>query len=279
MTSFSEPRADTGTSRVDGESPVHITIETAIDDEHAETFYRLYLAAFGPLRTRAAARQVLHQGRVLRRDDRRPGVEVRRVGRRGHPDRPDHDHQVPGDGAVDQPGVLPGPLPRLRRAGRDLLPRLQPGASGESVPSRARADVPAGHAAAGRGPGDLRLRPVRLQRPSSGSPTASSDCSTAWATSRWCRSTARPTTTSGSTKKACRRPRVARPASRTERESKDRYGRSICRRVRSESPSSSRMTPTSGTCWKRSWTRPASTASPPRPARTASRPFATTRRS
>ena len=61
MTSFSEPRTDTGTSRVDGESPVHITIEAAIDDEHAETFYRLYLAAFGPLRTRAAARQVLHK--------------------------------------------------------------------------------------------------------------------------------------------------------------------------------------------------------------------------
>ena len=41
--------------------PVHITVEAAIDDEHAETFYELYLAAFGPLRTRAAARQVLHR--------------------------------------------------------------------------------------------------------------------------------------------------------------------------------------------------------------------------
>ena len=40
---------------------MRITIETAIDDEHAETFYQLYLAAFGPLRTRAAARQVLHK--------------------------------------------------------------------------------------------------------------------------------------------------------------------------------------------------------------------------
>ncbi len=46
---------------MDGDTPVRITIETAIDDEHAETFYQLYLAAFGPLRTRAAARQVLHK--------------------------------------------------------------------------------------------------------------------------------------------------------------------------------------------------------------------------
>ena len=46
----------------DAHSPVTITVETSIDNEHAETFYELYLAAFGPLRTRAAARQVLHHG-------------------------------------------------------------------------------------------------------------------------------------------------------------------------------------------------------------------------
>lgn len=45
--------------------PVRITIETAIDDEHAETFYELYLTAFGPLRTRAAARQVLHRSEFM----------------------------------------------------------------------------------------------------------------------------------------------------------------------------------------------------------------------
>lgn len=38
-----------------------ITIETTIDFQHAEVFYDLYLTAFGPLRTRAAARQVLHR--------------------------------------------------------------------------------------------------------------------------------------------------------------------------------------------------------------------------
>ena len=33
--------------------------------EHAERFYQLYLAAFGPLRTRAVARQVLHHDEFL----------------------------------------------------------------------------------------------------------------------------------------------------------------------------------------------------------------------
>ncbi len=36
-----------------------ITLESTIDDTAIETFYRLYLAAFEPLRTRAAARHVL----------------------------------------------------------------------------------------------------------------------------------------------------------------------------------------------------------------------------
>ena len=38
-----------------------ITLETAIDIEHAERFYDLYVKAFGRLRVKAAARQVLHQ--------------------------------------------------------------------------------------------------------------------------------------------------------------------------------------------------------------------------
>ena len=42
-------------------STVNITIETAIDLQHTELFYELYLKAFGELRTRAAARQVLHR--------------------------------------------------------------------------------------------------------------------------------------------------------------------------------------------------------------------------
>jgi hypothetical protein len=38
-----------------------LTIEAAIDSEHAQEFWELYLTAFEPLRTRAAARQVLHR--------------------------------------------------------------------------------------------------------------------------------------------------------------------------------------------------------------------------
>ncbi|HYP44111.1 MAG TPA: hypothetical protein VEQ66_02815 [Propionibacteriaceae bacterium] len=37
-----------------------VTVEMAIDPDHVERFYELYLEAFGPLRTRAPARQVLH---------------------------------------------------------------------------------------------------------------------------------------------------------------------------------------------------------------------------
>lgn len=53
-------------------SKVHITIETAIAPEHAETFYDLYLDAFGSLRKRAAARQVLHRNEFFEEmtDDR-----------------------------------------------------------------------------------------------------------------------------------------------------------------------------------------------------------------
>lgn len=36
-------------------------METVVDDATARGFYELYLAAFGPMRTRAAARNVLHE--------------------------------------------------------------------------------------------------------------------------------------------------------------------------------------------------------------------------
>lgn len=42
-----------------------ITVETTIDDDHAELFWQLYLTAFGPLRSRAVARQVLHHDEFL----------------------------------------------------------------------------------------------------------------------------------------------------------------------------------------------------------------------
>lgn len=44
---------------------LEVTIEAAVDDVHAEEFYQLYLAAFGPMRTRAAARQVLHRDEFM----------------------------------------------------------------------------------------------------------------------------------------------------------------------------------------------------------------------
>ena len=40
---------------------LHISIVTAIDPDQLDEFYDLYLEAFGPLRTRAVARQVLHR--------------------------------------------------------------------------------------------------------------------------------------------------------------------------------------------------------------------------
>ena len=45
--------------------PLEVTIETTIGGEHAEDFYRLYLDAFAPLRTKAAARQVLHRDEFM----------------------------------------------------------------------------------------------------------------------------------------------------------------------------------------------------------------------
>jgi len=44
-----------------GSPTLEVTIETAMNGEHAEDFYRLYLDAFEPLRTKSAARQVLHR--------------------------------------------------------------------------------------------------------------------------------------------------------------------------------------------------------------------------
>ncbi|MFI9509542.1 hypothetical protein [Nocardia sp. NPDC052566] len=40
---------------------LYVTIETSIPDEQIEMFHRLYEDAFGPLRTKAIARQVLHR--------------------------------------------------------------------------------------------------------------------------------------------------------------------------------------------------------------------------
>jgi hypothetical protein len=45
--------------------PIRITVENVIDGHHAEDFYGLYLTAFGPLQTRAVARQVLHQDEFM----------------------------------------------------------------------------------------------------------------------------------------------------------------------------------------------------------------------
>lgn len=40
---------------------VHVTVESTIPDDAIELFHRLYEEAFGPLRTKAIARQVLHR--------------------------------------------------------------------------------------------------------------------------------------------------------------------------------------------------------------------------
>jgi len=45
-------------------APLEVTIESVID-EHAEDFYRLYLDAFEPLRTKSAARHVLHRDEFM----------------------------------------------------------------------------------------------------------------------------------------------------------------------------------------------------------------------
>jgi hypothetical protein len=42
-----------------------LTVETTVSPAHQEEFYQLYLGAFSPLRTRAAARQVLHRHEFL----------------------------------------------------------------------------------------------------------------------------------------------------------------------------------------------------------------------
>ncbi|WP_227996160.1 hypothetical protein [Nocardia australiensis] len=42
-------------------SDLHVTVETAITDDRIEMFHELYEKAFGPLRTMAIARQVLHR--------------------------------------------------------------------------------------------------------------------------------------------------------------------------------------------------------------------------
>ena len=47
------PRTRTGRQQV--------TVLSELDDTTARTFWELYVTAFGPLRTRAAARQVLHE--------------------------------------------------------------------------------------------------------------------------------------------------------------------------------------------------------------------------
>ncbi|BDU08048.1 hypothetical protein [Nocardia cyriacigeorgica] len=44
---------------------LHVTVETTIEPERAERFHELYEQSFGPLRTRAAARQVLHRDEFL----------------------------------------------------------------------------------------------------------------------------------------------------------------------------------------------------------------------
>ncbi len=44
-----------------GRDEVHVTVETTITEDRIEMFHRLYEEAFGPLRTKAIARQVLHR--------------------------------------------------------------------------------------------------------------------------------------------------------------------------------------------------------------------------
>ncbi|MET7769618.1 hypothetical protein [Nocardia sp. NPDC005366] len=53
--------ATAGPGGATGEPEVRVTVETAIPDDRIEMFYRLYEEAFGPLRTKAIARQVLHR--------------------------------------------------------------------------------------------------------------------------------------------------------------------------------------------------------------------------
>ena len=99
--------------------PLEVTIETAIDGVHAEDFYRLYLDAFEPLRTRAAARQVLHRDEFM--EDMQDPRVFKYVGWSSRPaDRPGHHDQPSGDGALDQSGVLPRALSRACRTQRPI---------------------------------------------------------------------------------------------------------------------------------------------------------------
>jgi len=61
--------------------PLEVTIETAIDGVHAEDFHRLYLDAFEPLQTLAAARQVLHRDEFME-DMQDPGCSSTSSGAR-----------------------------------------------------------------------------------------------------------------------------------------------------------------------------------------------------
>ena len=94
--------------------PLEVTIETAIDGVHAEDFYRLYLDAFDPLQTLAAARQVLHRDGFM--EDMQDPRVFEYVGWSSAPaDRGGHHDQPSGDGAVDQSGVLQRALSRACR--------------------------------------------------------------------------------------------------------------------------------------------------------------------
>jgi hypothetical protein len=47
------------------QTSVEVTIETDVDEETAETYYRLYRETFGELETQAVARQLLHREEFL----------------------------------------------------------------------------------------------------------------------------------------------------------------------------------------------------------------------
>jgi hypothetical protein len=66
-------------------TPTPITIETVLDADQVEGFYSLYLKAFGPLRTRAVARQVLHRDEFLAQMSDPRVWKFVAWGRDGHP--------------------------------------------------------------------------------------------------------------------------------------------------------------------------------------------------
>lgn len=59
------PRSVPGREPTDAHGALPITVETAVDPATARRFYQLYLETFGPLETRAVARQVLHEEEFL----------------------------------------------------------------------------------------------------------------------------------------------------------------------------------------------------------------------